>query len=134
MTSRGNRCIDPADLGFGTLLNDIRDAVIVGEAVTEKIVLWTRAASLLFGYSEAEVLGKPIHILVPPRVRARHRAGLAHFSATGEGPLMKEGSIKGPAWACRPYGHDRSAPQTCGFLDHADTDPPIRSLSFLHLP
>ena len=85
--------VDPADLGFGGLLNEIRDAVIVGEAVTEKIVLWNRAACLMFGYSEEEALGKPIHFLIPPRLRARHRAGLASFAATGEGALMKERAI-----------------------------------------
>jgi len=85
--------VDPADLGIGRLFNEIRDAVIVGEAITEKIVLWNRAASKVFGYSEADALGKPIHMLMPPRLRARHRAGLARFVATGEGPLMTEGSI-----------------------------------------
>ena len=75
------------------MFNEIRDAVIVGEAITEKIVLWNRAASKVFGYSEADALGKPIHMLMPPRLLARHRAGLARFVATGEGPLMTEGSI-----------------------------------------
>jgi PAS domain S-box-containing protein len=85
--------VDPADLGLGVLLNEIRDAVIVGEAITEKIVLWNRAASEMFGYSEAEALGKPIHFLIPPRLRARHRAGLANFAATGEGTLMQGRAI-----------------------------------------
>jgi len=85
--------VDPADLGLGKLLNEIRDAVIVGEAVTEKIVLWNRAAAEMFGHSEAEALGKPIHFLIPPRLRARHRAGLANFAATGEGTLMKGRAI-----------------------------------------
>ena len=85
--------VDPADLGFGTLYNEIRDAVVVGEAVSEKIVLWNRAACDMFGYSEEDALGKPIHFLIPPRLRSRHRTGLARFAATGEGALMKERAI-----------------------------------------
>jgi PAS domain S-box-containing protein len=85
--------VDPADLGLGRLFDEIRDAVIVGEAITEKIVLWNRAACKMFGYTEADAIGKPIHMLIPPRLRARHRAGLAHYAATGEGTLMTEGSV-----------------------------------------
>jgi PAS domain S-box-containing protein len=84
--------MDPADLGFGRLFHQIRDAVIVGEAATETIVLWNPAAEKMFGYTEEEALGQPMHFLVPPRLRARHRAGVQRFGSTGEGALMKSGS------------------------------------------
>jgi PAS domain S-box-containing protein len=39
---------------------------IIGMTITGGLVSWNPAAELLFGYTEEEVLQKPVHILVPP--------------------------------------------------------------------
>jgi PAS domain S-box-containing protein len=39
---------------------------IIGMTITGGLVSWNPAAGLLFGYTEDEVLQKPVHILVPP--------------------------------------------------------------------
>jgi len=39
---------------------------IIGMTITGGLVTWNPAAELLFGYTEEEVLQKPVHILVPP--------------------------------------------------------------------
>src|SRR3982751_4423283 len=52
------------DLGPGWLFAAIRDAVVVADAASSEIALWNPAASDLFGYQSAEVLGKPLHDLV----------------------------------------------------------------------
>lgn len=42
-----------------------------------------------FGYTKAEAVGRPLaDLIVPPRFRERHRAGLARYVATGEGSLI----------------------------------------------
>ena len=81
----------PKDFGIGRLFKHVRDAVIVGNARTERIVLWNESASSVFGYSEDEALAMPLHELVPPAFRESHRNGLARYQATGEGNVIRAG-------------------------------------------
>lgn len=47
------------------------------------------AAESLFGYARDEAVGKEMaELIVPPSLREQHRAGLARFLATGEGPVL----------------------------------------------
>ncbi len=87
--------VEPNDLGFGRLYWAIRDAVVVGEATSGRIVLWNPAAEMLFGYQATEVLGRPIEILVPDALKERHRAGIARYVITGEGTLIQAGRQDG---------------------------------------
>ncbi len=84
--------LQPENLGIGRLFWAIRDAVVVGEAATGRIVLWSPSAERLFGYTAAEALGQLIEILVPAALQDRHRAGLAGFAATGHGALIDAGN------------------------------------------
>jgi two-component system CheB/CheR fusion protein len=82
----------PEDLGIGQLFWAIRDAVVVGDATTGRIVLWSPSAERLFGYTMAEALGQPIEILIPASLTALHRIGLARFATTGHGALTDAGT------------------------------------------
>ena len=84
--------IEPKDVGIGRLFWAIRDAVVVGEAASGRIVLWSPSAEALFGYAAAEVVGRPIEILIPESLKERHRAGLAGYAATGRGALIDAGA------------------------------------------
>ncbi len=75
----------PEDLGIGKLFESVRDAVIVAEAKTERIVLWNPAAVKVFGYSIPEALEMRVEALVPEYLKARHRKGLANYGETGRG-------------------------------------------------
>jgi PAS domain S-box-containing protein len=47
------------------------------------------AAEQTFGYPRDEAIGKELaELIMPPTLRERHRAGLARYLATGEGPLL----------------------------------------------
>jgi PAS domain S-box-containing protein len=81
----------PEDFGMGQLFWEMRDAVVVGDAETGRIVLWNPAAAALFGMTAAEAVGLSIEILVPEPFRERHRAGLAHFRKTGGGSIIDAG-------------------------------------------
>ena len=88
LISDGAVSIRPKDLGFGRLFPAIRDAVVVGDARTGRIVLWNPAAERLFGYSVSEAVGMPLESLVPERLRDRHRDGIAAYASTGHGSLI----------------------------------------------
>ncbi len=75
----------PQDLGIGRLYEAVRDAVMVADAHTGRIVLWNPAASKIFGYSRSEALGLRVEALIPERLRDRHRDGLAHYRQAGTG-------------------------------------------------
>jgi PAS domain S-box-containing protein len=78
----------PEDLGFGELFERIRDAVIVADATTQRIVLWNPAAEKMFGYSTSEALELCVEALVPENLKDDHRAGIARYAETGHGPYV----------------------------------------------
>ncbi len=54
-----------------------------------KVVEFNPAAERTFGYRREEVIGQEMaQLIIPSSLRDRHRAGLAHYLATGEGPLL----------------------------------------------
>jgi two-component system cell cycle sensor histidine kinase/response regulator CckA len=64
------------------------DAVITMDG-TGTIRSWSPQAERMFGWPASEVLGRTLSTtIVPPRYRAAHERGLAHFLATGEGPVL----------------------------------------------
>lgn len=81
----------PQDFGIGRLFEQIRDAVVVADAKSERILLWNRGATEMFGYSKEESQNMLLHELVAPHLVERHRAGLARFQATGEGAFVDSG-------------------------------------------
>jgi PAS domain S-box-containing protein len=85
--------ISPQDLGIGRLFDKVRDAVIVVEVSTGRIVLWNQAATQIFGYSLSEALGLSVEALVPERLLTRHRKGLSRYRETGYGPYIDSGRL-----------------------------------------
>jgi len=53
------------------------------------VVEFNPAAERMFGYARSAVLGRDMaSLIIPPRLREAHRRGLAHYLATGEGPVL----------------------------------------------
>src|SRR5262249_56940554 len=61
---------------------------IIGADQRGHVVFWNQGARAIFGYEEAEALGKPLTLLMPDRYRDAHRAGMARLMATGEAHLI----------------------------------------------
>ncbi|HYH19539.1 MAG TPA: diguanylate cyclase [Azospirillum sp.] len=59
-----------------------QDAVLSVDA-GYRIVLFNPAAERMFGYAAADVLGKPLDMLIPHRFATAHRAHVALFAADG---------------------------------------------------
>ena len=64
------------------LVDCVGDAIIVSDA-NENIVLWNPLATRIFGYTEDEVLGQSLDLIVPERQRQRHSEGYSKSMQTG---------------------------------------------------
>ena len=61
---------------YRELLDSAPDAMVIVD-VKGDIVLVNVQAELIFGYNRDELIGKPVELLVPERLRGRH-TGLRH--------------------------------------------------------
>jgi PAS domain S-box-containing protein len=84
----GEHPLRPQDLGIGRLFESAREAVIVADAHTGRIVLWNPAATEIFGYPTSEALEMDVAALVPERLKERHRTGLSRYRETGHGSYV----------------------------------------------
>jgi PAS domain S-box-containing protein len=70
--------IDPNSLPFRELVDAAPDGILVtGQHGT--ILLANAEAERMFGYAKDALIGKPIHLLVPDRVRDQHPEHVKHF-------------------------------------------------------
>jgi PAS domain S-box-containing protein len=68
---------------FAALVESATDAIVTADA-DGRIRSWNRAAERIFGYVEAEVLGRPLTVLMPERFRALHDEGIARVAGGGD--------------------------------------------------
>jgi PAS domain S-box-containing protein len=59
------------------------DAIIVAD-VHGRMVLWNPAAERLFGFTEAEAVGRSLDLIIPERFRERHWIGYRTVMQTGQ--------------------------------------------------
>ena len=76
--------------GLQTVLDTALDAVVVmGE--DGRVIGWNAKAEQSFGWSEDDAVGARLsELLIPEQYRAAHETGLAHYLATGEGPVLNQ--------------------------------------------
>ena len=85
---RAERALLDSEARKGALLESALDA-IVGMDGEGRIIEFNPAAERLFGYARGEALGRPLaEVMIPARLREQHRSGLAHYLATGDGPML----------------------------------------------
>ncbi|GJN48107.1 CHASE domain-containing hybrid sensor histidine kinase/response regulator [Pseudomonas tohonis] len=74
---------------LATIVENSSDAII-GEALDGRIITWNRAAEQMFGYTEAEILGRPLAPLLVPQERLAEDEALLERVARGErGPTLE---------------------------------------------
>lgn len=71
-----------AEVQVGTVLEAAMDAVITVDE-KQNVVLFNQAAEKIFQLSREKVLGQPLDMLLPSRLREVHRGHVEHFGATG---------------------------------------------------
>lgn len=76
------------DAGFDQLFSLSRDALVVSELASGRILRWNPAAEQLFGYAADDIVGKPVEVLMPPAVARLHRERITHYLRTGEAEVL----------------------------------------------
>ncbi|UQR62416.1 PAS domain S-box protein [Bradyrhizobium sp. C-145] len=71
------------DRFYRTLVREAPDAIIYADS-QGTITFWNRAAERIFGFSEAEAVGKSLDIIIPESLRTRHWDGFAETIRTGK--------------------------------------------------
>ncbi len=86
-----DRTLDPAgtlEALSRTFLDSALDCIITMDA-SGRVQEFNPASERVFGFTRNEAVGKELaELIIPPRLRERHRQGLARYLKTGEGPLI----------------------------------------------
>ena len=98
------------------LVTAVADAVMVCDA-KGLITLWNPAAQRMFGFTEADVLGQSLDLIIPQRQQQRHWDGYHQTMATG---VTKYGSDLLKVPALHKDGHTLSIAFTVSLLHAAD--------------
>ena len=67
----------------GSIMDSAMDAIVSCDDQS-RIVLFNHAAERVFGYSAADLVGRPLDVLMPTRFRERHADHISHFGHTGQ--------------------------------------------------
>ena len=74
--------------------NAVLDAALDGIITINhegRVIELNHAAETMFGYPAEQAVGQELaELIIPPAYRAAHRRGMAHFLATGEGPVLNK--------------------------------------------
>ena len=85
----------PTNIDMNQLVAGAGDSIIVADA-KGAIVLWNKASERIFGFTEAEAMGKSLDLIIPERQRQRHWDG---YDKTMETAITRYGTslLKVPA-------------------------------------
>jgi len=67
---------------FANVIETAMDAIVTVDE-KQRIVVFNPAAEQTFGYRKADVIGKPLDMLMPERLRMAHRRHVERFGETG---------------------------------------------------
>jgi len=80
--SKVRMALRESEAKFQSVMESAIDAIISADS-EGKILSWNKAAAVMFGHTEAEVLDKPIEIIIPERYRKAHAEGVKRVSSGG---------------------------------------------------
>jgi PAS domain S-box-containing protein len=72
---------------FRSVAQSAVDAIISIDS-SDHVVFWNQGAENIFGYSEAEVLGKSVTIIIPDEYKTGHSQGVKNYLQTGMPALI----------------------------------------------
>ena len=80
--SKVRMALRESEAKFQSVMESAIDAIISADS-EGKVLSWNKAAAMMFGHTEAEVLDKPIEIIIPERFRNAHAEGVKRVSSGG---------------------------------------------------
>ncbi len=86
-TKQTRKTLKDSELKFSSVISSASDAIISTNTMGE-IVFWNRAAQKIFGYTENEIIGHSLTVLMPERYRNAHREGMERLTSTGEARVL----------------------------------------------
>ena len=84
---RAEHLLTESEDRFRSLVESASDAIVVADG-RGIILSHNRSAATMFGHPQHDLVGQPLTVLMPPRYRYRHTAGLARLEAGGPGHLI----------------------------------------------
>ena len=103
-------------IDFQALVTTVGDGVMASNA-SGAIILWNPACERLFGYTEADALGKSLDLIIPQRQQKPHWDGYHKTMETG---ITKYGNDVLRVPAVHKDGHTLSIAFTVSMLHTAD--------------
>ena len=79
-----NKILEQSEMKFRSVVQAANDAIISSKS-NGNIISWNKCAETIFGYSEGEVLGKPLTILMPELLRYIHSRRLERLISSESG-------------------------------------------------
>ena len=80
--SKVRMALRESEAKFRSVMESAIDAIISGDS-EGRIRSWNSAATALFGFTEVEVIGEPIELIIPERYRESHQQGIHRVSSGG---------------------------------------------------
>jgi PAS domain S-box-containing protein len=80
--SKVRMALRESEAKFRSVMESAIDAIISGDA-EGRIRSWNSAATELFQFTETEVIGQPIELIIPERYRESHEQGIRRVSSGG---------------------------------------------------
>src|SRR5205085_474647 len=75
---------------FRVMTESAQDAIFTIDS-DSRVRFANSAAQRIFGWSPAELIGKPLEVIIPERLRPLHRTGIARYLRTGKRHIPWQG-------------------------------------------
>ena len=87
LLTKQSEVLHESEMKFRSVAQSAHDAIVSADQ-RGNIIAWNHGAERIFGYQEAEVLGKPLTLLMPARYQAAHEQGLERMRGGGAAKIL----------------------------------------------
>lgn len=113
---RAQLALRESEAKFSGIISISSDAIISIDQ-DQQITMFNRGAEAIFGYEAAEVIGRPLGLLLPAALRDRHKQHVATFAAGSK--LARQMGDRLPVFGRRKSGEEFPAEATISKLELA---------------